>query len=139
MNWPKEKIEDLMTEFDAGGTADDIAKALSVKFCEDVTRNAVLGKLHRIRLETKRAKSIVKRTRKTVKKTRVPPTAVRWDTLPPEKFRCSIYQLNDERCRWPLGAGPPFEYCGASVTKGGYCHYHHQLSLRKDQPHARYT
>lgn len=41
---------------------------------------------------------------------------------------CSIYQLNSQRCRWPLGKTndrPPYDYCGEqTITGSPYCLEH---------------
>jgi len=49
MSWTDERIETLKTMWEAGQTASQIAEALG----EGVSRNAVIGKAHRLGLQAR--------------------------------------------------------------------------------------
>jgi GcrA cell cycle regulator len=53
--------------------------------------------------------------------------------LPPDEseFKCSILELGDAQCRWPLGdpGKPDFGFCGDAAVGGKpYCTRHHRLA-----------
>lgn len=158
MDWLKEKIDYLLLQFDSGRTAQQVADDLSLKFQEDITRNAVLGKLNRLQLKRVEKPALCEKKKKPnpplprrrkitpdllrASKTEPPyrPTAMKatkWKEEPPGIFRCTIYELNKDRCHWPFGNDPPFMYCGASVVMNSYCHYHYQKSLRTTEQNER--
>jgi len=57
--------------------------------------------------------------------------------LPPDEsaFACSILELTDERCHWPMGTpgADDFRYCGADAIEGRpYCTRHHRLAHKSN-------
>jgi len=53
--------------------------------------------------------------------------------LPPDEsaFACTIVDLTDERCHWPIGDPSDietFRYCGADADGRRYCPRHHRLA-----------
>ena len=133
MSWTPEKEEKLKKLWKKGHTASQIATILG-----DTTRNAVIGKAHRLNLQA-RAKS---------RKTGITPD-VKNDSAPEAKtqklgrkarFKAllldknfeqenpkKLEELTDETCRWPIGH--PYEenfyFCGRkSMEKFPYCKLH---------------
>lgn len=48
--------------------------------------------------------------------------------LPASSGRKTLYQLSHRDCRFPLGSGPPYAYCGNTVQlKSTYCPHHHRV------------
>ena len=73
MSWTEERVEKLTKMWTEGNSASDIAKELG-----DVTRNAVIGKVHRLGLQgrtTKEAKATVETAKKAPKAKVVKETA----------------------------------------------------------------
>jgi GcrA cell cycle regulator len=122
-----------------------------------ITRNAVIGKVHRLGLSgrAKSPSSAMPRQRKprtTGHIMRVPRSAMRGNTalaalheydLEPEPElieniiplgqRCSLLDLNDEKCRWPIGDPglPEFFFCGGKPVDGlPYCGYHSRVAYQ---------
>ncbi len=159
MSWTDERVERLKKMWAEGLTASHIAKELG-----DVTRNAVIGKVHRLGLSG-RAKSTRKPVKRTVKTTNAatiaktetvqapipqpsPTIAVGNTALKSEVMlqpaampqrrqveeliiplhqRASILQLNEHRCKWPIGdpTQPDFHYCGRQKDPAkSYCDHH---------------
>lgn len=138
IEWTQEKIDDLAIEFEKGSSMSEIADAMTVKYQEDITRNAVLGKIHRLRMMRIKAVSKPKSKARAKKRRQQflpyqPPLPTKWTIEPPGLFRCSIQELNSDRCHWPMGIGPPFSYCGAQVWNRSYCHFHYKLSLKHNE------
>lgn len=147
-SWPDEVIDQVRAQAEAGLSAREIASELGV------TRNVVIGLCSRrgITLKgatkgpparkgtaQKRERSVKARSSlpdvKPVPVMMVPPT-------PPSATPISILELNDARCRWPLGDfadRPPFQYCGAKTSFAGssWCPYHRHLAgFNKETSHA---
>jgi GcrA cell cycle regulator len=112
-----------------------------------VTRNAVLGKIHRLGLSEPRApkppasrlpstRGRRPRTRKAV----APPSRSRWasppcdarslDAGPPLVAR--LEDLPRRACHWPVGdpQASDFAFCGRSAGKGPYCTAHAAVAYR---------
>jgi GcrA cell cycle regulator len=103
----------------------EICDTLNREFGTKLTRNAIVGRVHRLKLAFR--PSPLKRIAGMTK--------VRIDApiLPIEAESCSntpltILQLRDGDCHWPLGpimSRPPLEYCGqASIEGRPYCEEH---------------
>ncbi len=100
-----------------GKTASEIAKELGT------TRNAVIGKAHRLEL-TGRPSPIKQRLVKT------PPVQAT-----PQKATGSatILALGDRSCKWPMGdpLSAEFHFCGKNAAGGlPYCEQHAQLAYQ---------
>jgi GcrA cell cycle regulator len=152
MMWTDERVELLKKLWAEGLSASQIAAELG-----GITRNAVIGKVHRLGLSG-RAKSpsaAMPRQRKprtAAHMLRVPRTAMRGNTalaalhdydLEPEPElvenvitlgqRCSLLDLNDEKCHWPIGDPglPEFFFCGGNTVEGlPYCTYHSRVAYQ---------
>jgi len=101
--WTDGAVVRLTQLWNEGKSASEIAETLG----NGITRNAVIGKAHRIGLKGR------------------PSPIIRGEG-------CSIHQLTDRNCRWPFGhpGSPGFYFCGKKVVPGGsYCEPHKQQSL----------
>jgi GcrA cell cycle regulator len=163
MSWTDERVELLKKLWADGLSASQIASELG-----SVTRNAVIGKVHRLGLSG-RAKSLMPsapRARKprTHAMLRIRP-AMRGNTalaavydmdvvaepdevenVVPMGQRCSLLELNDSKCRWPIGdpGSAEFSFCGGKTVEGVvYCGYHARIAYqpvadrRKDRQTSR--
>src|SRR5437016_7554258 len=123
--WTAERIELLISGFQAGLSCSQIAADIGV------SRNAVIGKLSRLNMS--RTDGVARRLPEQMR----PPRALRprrasqrqlLRALPPAlpaepepsgEHACSLLELSEENCRWPisnLGAGVWF--CGNPRIKG---------------------
>ena len=133
MSWNPEKEKKLRELWKKGHTASQIARLLG-----DATRNAVIGKAHRLNLEA-RAASRKSTSKINEKNTNIPEIKTqklgrkaRFKALlldknfEPENPK-QLEELTDETCRWPIGH--PYEkkfyFCGRkSIEKFPYCKLH---------------
>jgi GcrA cell cycle regulator len=143
-SWSAERVTALRQLWLQGASASEIAKTLG-----GVTRNAVIGKVHRLGLAGRAAPSTPRRTRpprsaprpmRRAGPAKPPPPpatpAVRTARQPAASVEAvarvfDTCALSARICRWPVGdprqAG--FGYCGAPVAgKGPYCQPHHQAA-----------
>lgn len=108
MTWTDDRVEVLKQLWDEGKTASQIAAVLGV------TRNAVIGKAHRIGVSAR--PSPIKR----------------------RKPGATILELTDRMCKWPIGdpRDKEFRFCGKQTVKGlPYCEHH--CSQAYQQPSSR--
>jgi len=118
-------------------SATGIAEALSREFNVTLTRNAVIGRSHRMRLPVRGGPPGRKR-KQTEAKPKMVKIRPRVDAPipPPEAKRAAgaltIQQLGYGDCRWilePIEAFPPYTYCGAETAEGrSYCPEHHAVT-----------
>jgi hypothetical protein len=109
-----------------------IAQKLSKEFDVVLTKNSVIGRSHRLKLELRDHVPFV---RKKVERKKMTPRRVDAPIPPPIEPRCedaglTIYQLGYGDCRWireGVEAYPPYTYCGKpAVTEGAsYCRAHY--------------
>jgi GcrA cell cycle regulator len=157
MSWTDERVELLKKLWQDGLSASQIAAELG-----GVTRNAVIGKVHRLGLSGRgQPTSSIKRQRRTH------PTGVRrprtvsignlalkgsLDYLPdadlqprrnvvvPIPRKLTIFQLNEHTCKWPLGdpGQEDFHFCGNdSLENLPYCEYHAGVAYQAPDPRRR--
>jgi GcrA cell cycle regulator len=143
MGWTDERVEQLKSLWADGLSASQIARALG-----GVTRNAVIGKVHRLGLAGRASPSRVERPRtsvshKAVVRVSAPePEIVEEDpvVLDDGQF-ATVLTISDRMCRWPIGdpAENQFHFCGRK-PKGGspYCEAHARKAyqpqnLRRDR------
>ena len=133
MSWNPEKENKLRELWKKGHTASQIARLLG-----DATRNAVIGKAHRLNLEARAASR--KSTSKIIEKNTYIPEAKTQKLGRKAKFKAllldksfpaenpvELYDLNDDHCRWPLGEKlePAKFFCGRKpMQKFPYCQLH---------------
>lgn len=141
MAWTEERVETLKTLWAQGLSASQIAKQLG-----GVTRNAVIGKVHRLGLSGRATPS---QPRSRVGEVTRPRPAIRTgrslgtETGEPKTPRFAVRALNaglgdvsdhagvlnltDHICRWPIGdpSEPGFQFCGKKCKPGSpYCDAH---------------
>ena len=141
MVWTKERIELLKTLWAQGLSAQYVAAEL-----KGVSRNAVIGKVHRLGLAGRtRRPTVVPRPRRDNKKlirraasqgtyfreVELPPApepeTPEEDLLIPLRQRKQLLELDDVHCHWPVGdvGTAEFFYCGAPAASGeSYCPAH---------------
>ena len=153
MEWSSERIEQLRSLWHDGLSASQIATHLG-----GITRNAVIGKAHRLGLTGR--PSPIKNRSVGVSRPRPPrrprvehaptPRAVaapavhqhrHVEPLPPVELEdmpgATILTLTDRICKWPIGdpRHPDFHFCGRASAEGlPYCTEH---ARRAYQPPAR--
>jgi GcrA cell cycle regulator len=141
--WTSERVEQLRSYVNAGLTCSQIALEIGV------TRNAVIGKIHRLGLSqgSPAAASALRhpprvRPRMTQRRIvhaifaearRVAEVAV-IEVAPVESTdRCSLLELAHGKCRWPINdpADEDFAFCGNDAVAGmSYCAGHVRLAYR---------
>jgi hypothetical protein len=108
-------------------TSREMAKMLTVEFDVPITRNAVIGKSHRINMPTRiRPVSAGPKVKKYSPRQRAPRPRVTTIAKPPQRVdgTVTIYQLRADDCRFPLGDFP-FVFCGKEQVEGSsYCPEH---------------
>ncbi len=114
MAWTDERIALLKKHWDKGLTASQIAEKLG-----EVTRNAVIGKAHRLGLSGRPS---------PLKQTAAKPAAKPAPEPQPEQNEIiTLLMLTERMCKWPIGhpGEPEFQFCGAKSTPGHpYCAPH---------------
>jgi GcrA cell cycle regulator len=149
MSWTDERVATLTKLWADGLSASQIAAELG-----GVTRNAVIGKVHRLGLSgrAKSASSAPKRAKqaprtgsfnsapraKSGTKERTVPTSLPSrkkveDIAEPECKKLSLVELTEKTCRWPHGdpATDEFHFCGHGVKDDSpYCEYHSRMAYQ---------
>jgi GcrA cell cycle regulator len=142
--WTDERLERLKSRFAAGLTCRQIADDIGV------TRNAVIGKLNRLNLmrekgadaprparkeaaRGRRAKSVPRLQYQLLQKLYAEPQPAAGDELIHDEHRCSLLELSEQKCRWPISTPgeKDFCFCGNPPLKGlPYCTGHSRLAYR---------
>ena len=127
VHWPRDRevlLKELLDRRDL--SASGIASRLGV------TRNAVIGKTHRMKMTISRAKPaapVVARVRVRWPAAKHRPLPVAAPVTPPIELPplgLRIEQLELGVCRYPYGEFPPFLYCSQTTKPGSpYCPWHH--------------
>ena len=147
MGWNEERVELLKKLWADGLSASQIAAQLG-----GVTRNAVIGKVHRLGLSgrAKTPSSSVPRVRKPRpsgmrprmryhgNNALAPQYEMEQDLDPlanvvPMGPRITILELSESTCRWPIGepGKDGFGYCGSKSKDGmPYCPYHARVAYQ---------
>ena len=152
LTWSDDRVEQLKKLWEAGLSASQIAAELG-----NVTRNAVIGKVHRLGLSG-RAKSpstAAPRPRKPrpapqmmrvarpmtrgntalaqAFEVEVEVDPIAHDNVVPMSQRLSLLELNEATCHWPVGdpSSPDFFFCGGrSLTGLPYCAHHSRIAYQ---------
>jgi GcrA cell cycle regulator len=143
MGWTDERVDQLKSLWTEGLSASQIARVLG-----GVTRNAVIGKVHRLGLAGRAMPTRSDRPRvpsaPRAMRVHVPePPVVEEDplTLDDGNF-ATVLTINDRMCRWPIGdpAENEFHFCGRK-PKGGspYCEAHARKAYQPQQPRREKT
>ena len=139
MGWTDERVETLKKLWLDGLSASQIAKQLG-----GVTRNAVIGKVHRLGLAGRASPSRSERPRLPMApkpaslRTHVPAVAVvEEDPLQLEDGNfATVLTISDRMCRWPIGdpAAQEFHFCGRNPKSGSpYCEAHARKAYQPQQ------
>jgi GcrA cell cycle regulator len=146
--WTTERIALLKSRIDAGHSCGQIAREIGV------SRNAVIGKIARLNLSRAEGAGEGFSGRREIPKARPPKNerpgerqgqrqilkALRPQPPAEEaplcgKHRCSLLELSEEKCRWPisdLGVGD-FWFCGNQPLKGfPYCAGHARIAYHRN-------
>jgi len=133
--WTDERVDELKARWRDGESAREIARNMDA-----TSRNAVIGKAHRVGLIRIKVTALPKpkRQRKTLRyvdhryvkgeetvKTEPPPPSF----VNPIRF----FDLREQHCRWP-GAGemPDLLFCGEPKLNGySYCPHHCRIAFAK--------
>jgi GcrA cell cycle regulator len=153
MGWSEERVALLRKLWAEGLSASQIAKQLG-----GVTRNAVIGKVHRLGLAGRATPSRpAKRPVRTARPRVISPSAPRLripsmeprvviPDLEPVKFEdgraASVLTLNESMCKYPIGdpTDADFAFCGRnSFDKHPYCQDHARLAYQPSQARKRRT
>ena len=132
MSWTDEKVEKLRQLWTKGHTASQIAEALG-----DTTRNAVIGKAHRLNLEarapSKQSGTSTTSQNRPIKRGPAPTSrkakfqSILLDkNFEPENPK-SLEDLTDQTCKWPIGHPneEKFYFCGRKPEgEFPYCKLH---------------
>jgi GcrA cell cycle regulator len=152
MSWTDERVELLKKLWSDGLSASQIAAELG-----GITRNAVIGKVHRLGLSG-RAKSVSagaprpRKTRSPAHMLRIGRASIRGNTalahaydidadIEPEPIdniipigqRRNLLELNEQTCHWPVGdpGSGDFFFCGGNTVSGlPYCAYHARMAYQ---------
>ena len=134
MSWTEEKEQRLRKLWEKGYTASQIATMLG----EGTTRNAVIGKAHRLKL----AARVASKQSKSPKKQNAASNLNKQEGYISRKSRFKsllldknfeaenpkkLEELGDKNCRWPIGHPDEenFYFCGRNPVKGfSYCKLH---------------
>ena len=159
MSWTEERIELLTKLWQEGLSASQVAAEMG-----GISRNAVIGKVHRLGLSGRGQPATTKRQRKP----RLPPeesraavrpcaagaATLRMEVRPlpqaaprlrenvvvPIAKRLPIEKLTERTCKWPIGdpGQPDFHFCGHEARSGlPYCDYHARVAYHCADPGRR--
>jgi GcrA cell cycle regulator len=141
--WTAERVELLKSRFAAGLSCRDIAGEIGV------SRNAVIGKLSRLNLTREEGGDRRRPARKVAAKGHRPRTVrglpyqilltLCAESQPADDEPihngncCSLLELSEQRCRWPISTpgAEDFCFCGNTPVEGlPYCAGHTRLAYR---------
>lgn len=134
--WTTERVDQLRRFVEAGFSCGQIAGEIGI------SRNAVIGKIHRLRLwrgapPTVRLKTRPRRpavlTQRRILEAAFAQTAAAEETIESAE-RCSLIELQVGKCRWPIGdpGANDFCFCGNQAVGGlSYCAGHARLAYRR--------
>ena len=148
MGWTDERVELLKKLWQDGLSASQIAKQLG-----GVTRNAVIGKVHRLGLSGRAAPSqparpVFKAPRPArpvatapAAPRRVVTEEVRTAPMPVPVHRieepgsATVLTLGAHMCKWPIGdpSSDGFTFCGRRSSEGPYCGEHARVAYQPQQ------
>lgn len=152
-SWTDEEIDLLAKLWAKGWTASQIARELG-----RVSRNSVIGKVHRLGLSGNnrelsdhdlnkaKRKALARAQQRSIKQARAANKAAkkprrRGGKIPPPPMEIStngtsLYERKPDQCCWPLETRDEttWRYCGAVVEGEGasYCQYHAMIMYRDE-------
>jgi GcrA cell cycle regulator len=139
--WTTELVELLKSHFAAGLSCREIANEIGV------SRNAVIGKLSRLNLTREktlkprrdndgrsRPKSVPRLQYRMLRKLFKEAEPAESDQTVQSEQHCSLLELSEERCRWPIShpGEKDFCFCGNRPLESlPYCAGHSRLAYRR--------
>ena len=161
MSWTEDRVETLKKLWTEGHSASQIANQLG-----GVTRNAVIGKVHRLGLSGRatpsrpvkrpprlaRPKPAPQRIERTVVAPVIEEPAVktlpvvierRGEPLAPVRMSngevASVLNIRESMCKWPIGdpMDKDFAFCGRSASGGPYCAEHAKVAFQPKKSRVR--
>ncbi len=124
MSWTDERVNLLKQLWGEGKTAAEIAKVLG----DGITRNAVIGKAHRLKLSSRLSPIQQNTSKKPKTEIQAPRLAKPMAKLPEFKGKSlNLVDLEANMCRWPNGdpQSEEFSFCGHGTVAGlPYCDTH---------------
>ncbi|MBM3272031.1 GcrA cell cycle regulator [Candidatus Kaiserbacteria bacterium] len=161
MSWTDERVELLRKLWSDGLSASQVAAELG----PGITRNGVIGKIHRLGLAERahmpktvrpRVATAPRAQRPRVQRntshgdltiafalhvSAAPLPAPEDDVVIPVSERVTLEGLRENMCRWPMGdtSSPEFRFCGGKSTIGGgpYCAYHARVAYQPSHDRRR--
>ena len=157
MSWTDERIDLLKSHWEAGMTASQIADALG----EGVSRNAVIGKAHRLGLEprpspvrvTEAAAAVIEAVVAAAEGVvhgvaeafaappppvvKAPPKRPARPAPPPKPAKTTLLDLSEKVCKWPIGhpGEVDFHFCGKPAQASfPYCTEHCAIAYQAQLP-----
>ena len=148
MGWTEERVALLKKLWLEGLSASQIAKQLG-----GVTRNAVIGKVHRLGLSGRATPS--QPSRPAFKAPRAPRPASSPSLAPrrmvpqmaepqpvyyvEEPGSATVLTLGAHMCKWPIGdpSSDNFTFCGRRIGDGSYCTEHARQAYQPQQKGKR--
>ena len=133
MSWTEEKVAKLKELWGKGQTASQIAEIIG-----GISRNAVIGKAHRLGLSGRMASkksnggiSIIRKKRVYIAQAQkiIDISPVIDEPMNPTAFQ----DIKDGLCRWPLGEPEEidFKFCGRNTKEGiVYCQSHYKQAYQ---------
>lgn len=149
MAWTEERVELLKTLWAEGLSAAQIANKMG-----GVTRNAVIGKVHRLGLSGRATPAKPQRGRiaaterreETPSAPQATPRAQTKPVAPEPEFIAplvldtgdptTVSTIKNNMCKWPIGdpAKDDFHFCGQPCVSGkSYCSYHARMAFQPPQ------
>ena len=138
MGWTDERVEQLKALWAEGLSASQIARVLG-----NVSRNAVIGKVHRLGLAGRAGPARAERPRSAMPRKSVvhvaapAPPIVEEDPIKLEDGNfATVLTINDRMCRWPIGdpSENEFHFCGHKPKFGSpYCEAHARKAYQPQQ------
>ncbi len=133
MSWTDERVTVLKKLWGEGKTAAEIATTLG-----GVTRNAVIGKAHRLKLSNRTSPIQPNKKPKTPANTSTPPVVAPKKTRSkvmdiPKGQGLSLLELKPNMCRWPSGdpRDDDFGFCGElGAPSMPYCEEHARIAYQ---------
>lgn len=138
MSWTDERVEQLKQLWSDGLSASQIARQLG-----GVTRNAVIGKVHRLGLAGRATPARTERPRMQVARRPArprPAPVIQAPIIEKEPLiddqgrKTTVLTINDRMCKWPIGdpSTADFHFCGhPPKSSSPYCDAH---SVKAFQP-----
>ncbi len=137
MSWTDERVEELKKLWAEGLSASQIARQLG-----GVTRNAVIGKVHRLGLSGRGSPSRSDRPKRITmpkpqaKPVMTKPVVVEEPVVLANGDYATVMTVTDSMCKWPIGdpTQPDFRFCGRPSKQGEpYCEGHARMAFQPAQ------